>query len=56
MAQGCSLSPILISVLIKNLGYSLVVVRMLFANDILGVSDSRESLQKLYIDIVVSGD
>ena len=29
---------------------------MLFANDFVGVSDSRESLQMLYMDIVISGE
>ena len=62
VAQGCSLSPILfINDLLKDVaqaehGIQLKKVGgMLFADDFVGVSDSRESLQKL-IDIVVSGD
>ena len=63
MAQGCSLSPILFSVFINDLlkdveqaelGIQLSsgkrVGRMLFADDFVGVSDSRESLQK-FIDL-----
>ena len=71
-AQGCSLSPILISVFINDLlrdveqaelgiqhssGKS--VGGMLFADDFVGVSDSREILQNLimwYTDNAVSGD
>ena len=64
VAQGCSLSPILFSVFINDLlkdveqaelGIKLSsgkrVGGMLFADDFVGVSDSRESLQKL-IDVV----
>ena len=61
VAQGCSLSPILfINDLLKDveqaeLGIQLSsgkrVRGMLFADDFVGVSDSRESLQKL-IDVV----
>ena len=64
VAQGCSLSPILFSVLINDLlkdveqaelGIQLSsgkrVGGMLFADDFVGVGDSRESLQKL-IDVV----
>ena len=64
MAQGCSLSPILFSVFINDLlkevkpvelGIQLssgkIVGGMLFADDFVGVSDSKESLQKL-IDVV----
>ena len=64
VAQGCSLSPILFSVFINDLlkdveqaelGIQLSsgkkVGGMLFADDFVGVSDSRESLQKL-IDVV----
>ena len=58
VAQGCSLSPILFSVFINEqaeLGIQLSsgkrVGGMLFADDFVGVSDSRESLQKL-IDFV----
>ena len=64
VAQNCSLSPILFSVLINDLlkdveqaelGIQLSsgkrVGGMLFADDFVGVSDSRESLQKL-IDVV----
>ena len=64
VAQGCSLSPILFSVFINDLlkdveqaelGIQLSsgkrVGGMLFADDFAGVSDSRESLQKL-IDVV----
>ena len=64
MAQGCSLSPTLFSVFINDLlkdveqaelGIQLSsdkrVGEMLFADDFVGVSDSRESLQKL-IDMV----
>ena len=60
VAQGCSLSPILFSVFINDLlkdveqaelGIQLSsgkrVGGMLFADDFVGVSDSRESLQKL---------
>ena len=60
MAQGCSLSPILFSVFINDLlkdveqaelGIQLSsgkrVGGMLFADDFVGVSDSRESPQKL---------
>ena len=69
MAQGCSLSPILFSVLINNLlkeveqtglGHGIelssgkTVGGMLFAYDFVGISDSKESLQKL-LD-VVNGD
>ena len=63
VAQGCSLSPILFSVFINDLlkdveqaelGIQLSsgkrVGGMLFADDFVGVSDSRESLQKL-IDV-----
>ena len=58
VAQGCSLSPILFSVFIKDveqaeLGIQLSsgkrVGGMLFADDFVGVSDSRESLQKLIV-------
>ena len=64
VAQGCSLSPILFSVFINDLLKDVVqaelgiqlssgkrVGGMLFADDFVGVSDSRESLQKL-IDVV----
>ena len=64
MAQGCSLSPILFSVFINDLlkdaeqaelGIQLSsgkrVGGMLFADDFVGVSNSRGSLQKL-IDVV----
>ena len=64
VAQGCSLSPILFSVFINDLlkdveqaelGIQLSsgkrVGGMLFGDDFVGVSDSRESLQKL-IDVV----
>ena len=68
MAQGCSLSPILFSVpvfindLLKEveqtgLGIQLssgkTVGGMLFADDFVGISDSKESLQKL-LDVVYS--
>ena len=66
MAQGCSLSPILFSVFINyllkeveqaELGIQLsngkTFGEMLFADDFVGVSDSKESLQKL-IDVVYS--
>ena len=68
MVKGCSLSPVLVlfSVLINGLlkevdeagvGAQLSDVKgiagMLFADDFLGVSDSRESLEKL-IDVVRS--
>ena len=72
VAQGCSLSPILFSVFINNLlkeveeagvGVQLCNDRsmtgMLFADDFVGVSDSRENLQKLmmwHIIIVIGGD
>ena len=64
VAQGCSLSPILFSIFINDLlkeieqtelGIQLSsgkkVGGMLFADDFVGVSDSKESLQKL-IDVV----
>ena len=64
VAQGCSLSPIFFSVFINDLlkeveeagvGVQLCNDRsmtgMLFADDFVGVSDSRENLQKL-IDVV----
>ena len=61
VAQGCSLSPILFSVFINDLlkeveklGYTLGKVGgMLFADDFVGLSDSKEQLQKL-IDVVYS--
>ena len=66
MAQGFSLSPILFSVFINDLlkeveqaelGIQLssgkTVGGMLFADDFVGVSDSKESLQKL-IDVEYS--
>ena len=66
MAQGCSLSPILFSVFVNDLlkevertglGIQLssgkTVGGMLFADDFVGISDSKESLQKL-IDVVYS--
>ena len=66
VTQGYSLSPILFSVFINDLlkevkqaelGIQLssgkTVGGMLFADDFLGVSDSKESLQKL-IDVVYS--
>ena len=64
MAQGCSLSPILFSVFINDLlieveeaglevqlnnGKS--IAGLLFADDLVGISDSSENLQKL-IDVV----
>ena len=64
VAQGCSLSPILFSVFINDLlkeveqaelGIQLssgkIFGGMLFADDFVGVSDSKENLQKL-IDVV----
>ena len=73
VAQGCSLSPILFSVFINDLlkeveqtglGIQLssgkTVRGMLFADDFVGISDSKESLQRLldvgYIVTVVNGD
>ena len=73
MAQVCSLFPILFSVFINDLlkeveqaelGIQLSSGKtfggMLFADDFVGVSDSKESLQKLiymlYIVTVVNGD
>ena len=66
VAQGCSLSPILFSVFINDLlkkveqtglGIQLnsgkTVGGMLFADDFVGISDSKESLQKV-IDVVYS--
>ena len=66
MVQGCSLSPMLFSVFINDLlkevkqtglGIQLnsgkTVGGMLFADDFVGISDSKESLQKL-IDVVYS--
>ena len=66
VAQGCSLSPILFSVFINDLlkeveqiglGIRLssgkTVGGMLFADDIVGISDSKESLWRL-IDVVYS--
>ena len=67
VAQGCSLSPILFSVFINDLlkevkqaelGIQLSSGKtfggMLFADDFVGVSDSKESLQKLIIESVDS--
>ena len=63
VAQGCSLSRILFSVFINDwlkeveeagVGVQLCnksMTGMLFADDFMGVSDSRENLQKL-IDVV----
>ena len=64
VAQGCSLSPILFSVFINGLLKDVEEAElgieisngkrmggMLFADDFVGVSESRESLQKL-IDVV----
>ena len=61
MAQDCSLSPILFSVFINDrggrgrLGVQLNngkrIASLLFADDLVGVSDSSENLQKL-IDVV----
>ena len=66
VAQGCSLSPILFSVFINDLLKEVEQVElgiqlssgktfggMLFADDFVGVSDSKESLQK-FIDVVYS--
>ena len=64
VAQGCSLSPILFPVFINDLlkeveqtGLGIqsdcgkTVGGMLFANDFVGISDSKESLQEL-LDVV----
>ena len=63
VAQGCSLSPILFSVFINDLlkeveqtglGIQLSsgkTVGGMFADDFVGISDSKESLQKL-VDVV----
>ena len=72
VAQGCSLSPILFSVFINDLlkeveevsvGVQLCNDRsmtgMFFADDFVGVSDSRDNLQKLLmwcIIIAIGGD
>ena len=66
VAQGCSLSPILFSVFVNDLlkeveqtglGIQLssgkTVGGMLFADDFVGISDSKENLQKL-LDVVYS--
>ena len=66
MAQGCSLSPILFSVFINDLLKEIEQVELgiqlssgktdggiLFTDDFVGVSDSKESLQKL-MDVVYS--
>ena len=63
VAQGCSLSPILFSVFILkevekaelgiHLGEGGRIGGMLFADDFVGLSDSKEQLQKL-IDVVYS--
>ena len=66
VAQGCSLSPILFSVFINDLlkevekaelgihlGEGGKIGGMLFADDFVGLSDSKEQLQKL-IDVVYS--
>ena len=66
VAQGCSLSPILFSVFINDLlkevekaelgihlGEGGRIGGMLFADDFVGLSDSKEQLQKL-IDVVYS--
>ena len=66
VAQGCSLSPILFSVFVNDLlkeveqtglGIQLssgkTVGGMLFADDFVGISDSKERLQKL-LDVVYS--
>ena len=68
MAQGCSLSSILFSVFINDLlkevekaelgiqlGEGGRIGSMLFADDFVAFSDSKEQLQKL-IDLVISGD
>ena len=68
VAQGCSLSPILFSVFINDLkdveetglGIEIssdkrIIGGMWFANDFVGVNESRESLQKL-IDVVYGGE
>ena len=66
MAQGCSLSPILFSLFINDLlnevehytglriqlSSGKTVGGMLFADDFVGISDSKESLQKL-LDVVL---
>ena len=63
VAQGCSLSPILFSVFINyllkevekaELGIHLELGKIwgiLFADDLVGVSDSKEQLQKLRVGI-----
>ena len=72
VAQGCSLSPILFSVFINDLlkevekaihlGEGGRIGGMLFADDFVGLCDSKEQLQKLIdavyssIAIVISGD
>ena len=69
VAHGCSLSPILFSVFINALlkeveeagvGVQLCndksITGMLFADDFVGVSDSRENLQMWCIIIVIGGD
>ena len=64
VAQGCSLSPILFSIFVNDLlkeveqtglGIQLSsgIGGMLFADDFVGFSDSKESLQKL-LDVVYS--
>ena len=63
VAQGCSLSPILFSVFINDLLKEVEKAElgiqfgegggMLFADDFVGLSDSKEQLQKL-IDVVYS--
>ena len=65
VAQGCSLSPILFSVFFLeevqkaelgiHLGEGGRIGGMLFADDFVGLSDSKEQLQKL-IDVVCNNN
>ena len=69
VAQGCSFLPMLFSVYINDLLKKVEQVElgvqlssgkkiggMLFTDDFVGVGNSKESLQMMYLDTVISGD